>query len=191
MTEPTTHANVAVMTNVLVTYASKHGSTAEIAEAVAERLQEHGLRAECVDVAEAASLEPYDAVVLGSAVYMKRWRGDARHFLRKHGKELSRLPFWVFSSGPTGDPAKDDPSWIEPKSVARKAEALGAREHIVFGGRVPADPKGPMQRAMVEGTPPEHRDRRDWAAIRAWASDIAGDLEHAEEPQSHQRKETP
>ena len=142
MTEPTTHANVAVMTNVLVTYASKHGSTAEIAEAVAERLQEHGLRADCVDVAEAASLEPYDAVVLGSAVYMKRWRGDARHFLRKHGKELSRLPFWVFSSGPTGDPAKDDPSWIEPKSVARKAEALGAREHIVFGGRVPAGPEG-------------------------------------------------
>ncbi|MGO9754854.1 MAG: flavodoxin domain-containing protein [Solirubrobacteraceae bacterium] len=53
------------------------------------------------------SLEPYDAVVLGSAVYAKHWRGDARHFLRHLGGELARRPFWVFSSGPVGDPAKD------------------------------------------------------------------------------------
>ena len=62
------------MTTVLVAYASKHGATAEIAAAVAQTLNECGLRAACMNASEVESLEPYDAVVLGSAVYMKRWR---------------------------------------------------------------------------------------------------------------------
>ena len=163
----------------MVAYASKHGSTAEIAQAVGETLRDGGLSVDCVDAAEVGGLDSYDAVVLGSAVYMKRWRGDAKHFLRKYGKELSRRPFWVFSSGPIGEPSHDDPSWEEPRRIVEKAEALGVREHVIFGGRVPADPRGPAQRAMVDSTPPEYRDRRDWDEIRVWASRIAAELGEA------------
>jgi len=49
-----------------------------------------------------------DAVVLGSAVYMRRWRPEARRFLRRFRRELAHRPFWVFSSGPVGDPADDN-----------------------------------------------------------------------------------
>jgi menaquinone-dependent protoporphyrinogen oxidase len=99
---------------VLVAYSSKRGSTAEIAETVAATLRREGLGV-CLEPVEGVdSLDPYDAVVLGSAVYMKRWRGDAKHFLKKHRKALKQKPFWVFSSGPVGDPAKDDPEWMEP-----------------------------------------------------------------------------
>ena len=164
------------MTKVLVAYASKHGSTAEIALAVGETLRGLGLTVDCVDAGEVGDVESYDAVVLGSAVYMKRWRGDAKHFLRKHGKELSQRPFWVFSSGPIGDPSGDKPSWEEPPRIVERAEALGVREHVIFGGRVPTDPHGPAQRAMVENTPPQYRDRRDWDEIRGWASRIAAEL---------------
>ena len=164
------------MTKVLVAYASKQGSTAEIAQAVGETLRESGLSVDCVEAGEVGALEPYEAVVLGSAVYMKRWRGDAKHFLRKHGRELSQRPFWVFSSGPVGDPSHDNLSWEEPQRIVEKAEALGVREHVLFGGRVVSDPHGPAQRAMVENTPPEYRDRRDWDEIRAWASRIAAEL---------------
>jgi menaquinone-dependent protoporphyrinogen oxidase len=73
--------------NVLVAHASRHGSTAEIAAAVTETLRRSGLH--------------------GSAVYMRRWRGDAPHFLRRHAKALAELPFWVFSSGATGPPTED------------------------------------------------------------------------------------
>jgi menaquinone-dependent protoporphyrinogen oxidase len=166
------------MKNVLVAYASKHGSTAEIAQAIADTLGESGLRADCRDVADVKSLDGYDGVVLGSAVYLKRWRGEARHFLRGHGGELEKLPFWVFSSGPVGEP--DDSAkaqaWTEPRKTIEKAEQLGARDHVVFGGRVPADPHGPIQKAMVEETPPEYRDRRDWDEIRDWAQSIAAEL---------------
>lgn len=161
---------------VLVAYASKRGSTAEIAETVAATLRREGLKVcleRCEDV---RSLDGYDAVVLGSAVYMKRWRGDARDFLKKHRKALRQIPFWVFSSGPVGDPAEDDPEWMEPPKIVEKVEELGGRGHVVFGGRLPSEPKGFMEKAMVKGVPKEFCDRRDWAEIRGWAKGIASQL---------------
>jgi menaquinone-dependent protoporphyrinogen oxidase len=161
---------------VLVAYASKRGSTAEIAETVAATLRREGLGV-CLERAEdARSLERYDAVVLGSAVYMERWRGDARHFLKKHRKALRQMPFWAFSSGPVGDPSRDNPEWTEPPMIVEKVEELGARDHVVFGGCLPAEPRGLMEKAMVAGTPQEFRDRRDWAEIREWGHAIANAL---------------
>lgn len=161
---------------VLVAYSSKRGSTAEIAETIAATLRREGLGV-CLEPAEQVdSVERYDAVVLGSAVYMKRWRGDAKHFLKRHRKVLRQKPFWVFSSGPVGDPAKDDPEWVEPPRLAEKVEEMGGRDHVVFGGCLPAEPHGMMERALVEGAPKEYRDRRDWEQIRAWAQEIAANL---------------
>jgi menaquinone-dependent protoporphyrinogen oxidase len=161
---------------VLVAYASKRGSTAEIAETVAATLRREGLRVCLEPAAEVRSLEPYDAVVLGSAVYMKRWRGDARDFLKKHRKALRQVPLWVFSSGPVGDPAKDNPEWMEPPKLAQKVEEMGARGHVVFGGCLPAKPQGSMEKAVAEGISEEYRDRRDWGEIRAWAGEVASSL---------------
>jgi menaquinone-dependent protoporphyrinogen oxidase len=161
---------------VLVAYSSKRGSTAEIAETLAATLRREGLGV-CLEPAEEVrSLERYDAVVLGSAVYMKRWRGEAKHFLKKHRKALRQMPFWVFSSGPVGDPANDSPDWMEPPKLAEKVEELGGRDHVVFGGRVPLEPRGMMEKAMAEGVPEQFRDRRDWDEIRAWAQQIAQQL---------------
>jgi len=161
---------------ILVAYASKRGSTAAIAETIAATLCREGLGV-CLERAEdVQSLEPYDAVVLGSAVYMKRWRGDAHHFLKRHRKALRHKPFWVFSSGPVGDPAKDNPEWAEPPKITEKVEDLGGREHVIFGGCLPADPQGFIEKAIVAGTPKELRDRRDWAEIRDWAHAIANAL---------------
>ncbi len=161
---------------VLVAYASKRGSTAEIAEAVAATLVESGLEVECGEAGSIRSLEPFDALVLGSAVYMKRWRGDARRFLRRHRRALAEIPFWVFSSGPVGDPAEDRPEWAEPPKIVAAAERLGVRGHVVFGGRLPAEPKGRIESAMVIGVPAEFRDRRHWDEIRAWAKSVAEEL---------------
>lgn len=161
---------------VLVAYASKRGSTAEIAETVAATLRRAGLEVDLKSVEEVRGLEPYGAVVLGSAVYMKRWRGDARHFLKKHRKALRQMPFWVFSSGPVGDPAQDNPDWMEPPKLAEKVEEMGGRGRVVFGGSLPLQPRGVMERAMVEGTPKQYRDRRDWGEIREWAGQVASEL---------------
>ncbi|HET7485531.1 MAG TPA: flavodoxin domain-containing protein [Solirubrobacterales bacterium] len=161
---------------MLVAYASKRGSTAEIAEAISGVLRRDGISVDCEAVGDVKSVDPYDAVILGSAVYIKRWRGDAKHFLRQHRRALAQRPFWVFSSGPAGDPAEDRPEWAEPASIVEKVERLGGRGHVVFGGRLPVEPHGPIEKAMVQNTPAEYRDRRDWDEIRAWATSIAAEL---------------
>jgi menaquinone-dependent protoporphyrinogen oxidase len=136
---------------VLVAYSSKRGSTAEIAETIAATLRREGLGVCLVPAEQVESLEPSDAVVLGSAVYMKRWRvkrwrGDAKHFLKKHRKALKQMPFWVFSSGQVGDPAKDDPEWMEPPKLVEKVEEMGA-------GTTPSSglPAGGAARDVREG----------------------------------------
>jgi menaquinone-dependent protoporphyrinogen oxidase len=167
---------VVSMSEVLVVYASKHGSTAGIAVAIADTLNARGLRATCLEASQVKSLAPYEAVVVGSAVYMRRWRPEARRFLRRFAVELAERPFWVFSSGPVGDPADDDTAWNEPSATIAKAERLGVRGHVVFGGSLPAEPHGVVQRSMANNMPEEFRDRRDWDEIRAWADGIAAEL---------------
>jgi menaquinone-dependent protoporphyrinogen oxidase len=164
---------------VLVAYATKNGSTAEIAEAIAAVLREEGLDVVCREVTQVPGLERFGAVVLGSAVYMKRWRPEARRFLRRHRSELSTKPLWIFSSGPVGGAAAD-PSWTIPKRVVKLAESIGAHPHVVFAGRLPSAPRNFVERAMVRNTPPELRDSRDWDEIRAWARAIASAPEHGQ-----------
>lgn len=166
------------MARILVAYATKHHSTAEIAEAIADGLRGHGHTADCVDAREAHA-DGYDAVVLGSAVYMGRWRREARRFLTHEADTLELIPFWVFSTGPVGEPSGDDEkdtAWLEPAAVMAQAEALHVREHVVFGGRLPQDPHGFIESAMSRNTPEQYSDLRDWDEIRAWADTIADQL---------------
>jgi menaquinone-dependent protoporphyrinogen oxidase len=153
------------MSRALVTFASKHGSTAEIAGVLAETLRAAGVEADCLEAGDVESLDGYDVVILGSAVYMRRWRRTARRFVRRFAGELAQRPLWVFSSGPVGDPANDNLKWNEPAGTIREVERLGAREHVVFGGR-----------SSSSGVPEEFRDRRDWDEIRTWAGKIAAEL---------------
>lgn len=169
------------MSTVLVAYASKHRATAEIAEAIADELRAHGHTVECAQAA-AATVNGYDAVVLGSGVYMGRWLGDARAFLKDHHDALAARPLWLFSSGPVGEQAAQlatDPTAGEPAKIGRAAQDLAARGHIVFGGAVPDDPSGLVEKAVVHSVPAADHDARDWTVIRDWASGIAAELASA------------
>lgn len=169
------------MAKILVAYASKHQSTAEIAEVIAGVMRAQGLDVECVEAAE-ASAGPYDAVVLGSGVYIGRWLKHARAFLKANRDELAAKPLWIFSSGPVAEQAEalaGDRTAGEPPTLAADAEKLGARDHVVFGGRIPDDPKGFVEKAIVRHAAEQEQDARDWDAIRAWATGIADELTSA------------
>jgi menaquinone-dependent protoporphyrinogen oxidase len=158
---------------VLVAYGTKYGSTAEIAEAIGKALSAAGLEADVKRARDVRSLDPYRAVVLGSAVYAGRWRRDAMRLLRR--PELRGREVWLFSSGPvgedTGDPAARE-RFTKPKRVQEFATSIGVREPVVFGGRVDVD-AGFIRKKMARNTPPELRDRRDWNEIEAWGRSIA------------------
>ena len=160
----------------LVAYASKNGSTAEIAQTIADELRRAGIDTDLVEAGDVRDLSPYTTVVLGSAVYMGRWRSEARRLLKRERRALGGVPnVWLFSSGPVGEmkPGADTGRWTVPKLVTELGPRVGMREHAVFGGRVPRNPSNFMERAMRRDTPAEVSDLRDWEEIRGWARRVA------------------
>jgi menaquinone-dependent protoporphyrinogen oxidase len=118
--------------NVLVVYASKHGATQGIAEAIADELRARGLSAKAVAAGAETDLDAMDAVVLGSAIYAGHWRDEAVDFARSHKDVLAALPVWLFSSGPLGDDVEDEEK--QPKQLEELVRDLQPNEHKVFFG---------------------------------------------------------
>ena len=158
---------------VLVTAASKHGSTAAIAEVIARRLSAARFEVTLTSPDKVEAVEPYDAIVLGSAVYAGRWIESARRFAEGASDVLAAKPVWLFSSGPVGDP----PQPIEESPDGTKlAATLAARQHRVFAGKLDRSDLGLIERAVVGAVRAPDGDFRAWDEIEAWADSIAEDL---------------
>lgn len=115
--------------HALVTAASRHEATREIAEAIADGLNRRGVDAEARSVDQVTSLDGFDAVVIGSAIYMGRWLKTARELVSEHAAELSAMPVWLFSSGPLGPP-----DHLIPEGESADAEQL---VDLCSGARAP------------------------------------------------------
>jgi menaquinone-dependent protoporphyrinogen oxidase len=157
---------------VLVTAATRHEATGEIAEAIAAGLAKRGVEAEARPITEVGDVDGYDAVVLGSAIYVGRWLTEAGRFAERHAATLASLPVWLFSSGPIGAHA---PEW-ECADAATLAQTTGARAHRVFAGRIERARLGFAERLVARAAAPRDRDDRDWLAIDEYAAEIAAEL---------------
>lgn len=156
--------------HVLVAYASKMGSTAEIAAGIGAEIREHGHLVDVRDVKDVRSVAEYDTVVVGSAIYNRAWRPEAVHFLGKHADELRARQVWLFHSGPVG-PHADRPQAM-PRKVQKLAERIGAQPATTFAGRLePETAQGFLARRMAATE--LGGDVRDWDVIGAWAQDVA------------------
>jgi len=158
---------------ILVASASKHGSTEEIGAFIAQRLRERGLDADGVPLDEADGLLGYDAVVLGSAVYIGSWMREAKAFVKTKREHLASMPVWLFSSGPT-DPEGED--GLSAKARAELEGAIHPREHAVFFGAIDVDRLGFIEKRMIKAVKAPTGDFRDWDAIGAFADRIADAL---------------
>jgi menaquinone-dependent protoporphyrinogen IX oxidase len=79
---------------VLVTYASKHGSTQEVAERIASSLNQHGVQAEVRPMNRVDELDGYDGVLIGSAIYIGRWMKEATQFVERVRPALANCRVW-------------------------------------------------------------------------------------------------
>jgi len=158
----------------LVAVASKHGSTHEIAAAIAEELRAAGIAADLTEMDGLTGIAGYDAVVLGSGIYMGNWLAEARRFIETHAAELAAVPVWLFSSGPLG--ADDPKPHGEPAGVPPLVEATHARGHQVFVGKLDPHYLSLAERLIAKAVHAPSGDFRDWDVIRAWARDIAASL---------------
>ena len=158
---------------VLVGYATRSGSTREVAEAVADSLRQNGVEAYLQPLRGIRSLAGYRMLVLGAPLYMFRWHKDALSFLSAHRKELATLPAAVFALGPFHDVEKE---WQDIRAQLDEELAkfpwFVPVKREVFGGRFdPAKLRFPFSLIPALKKMPAS-DIRNWDAIRAWAGGL-------------------
>lgn len=174
-------------TSVLVAFATRYGSTQEVAEAIAATLREQGFTVDVQPMSNVRSLEGYDAVVLGSPIYIGHWHKDALSFLAQHREALTQRPVAVFALGPTHDPY-DAEEWQGVRTQLDQELAkypwLTPVALELFGGKYdPAKLSFAHRLLTILPASPLHgapaSDARDWTVIRAWAGSLAVQLQPA------------
>jgi menaquinone-dependent protoporphyrinogen oxidase len=162
------------MKKVLVTYASEHGSTAQIAQTIAKVLRQFDLDVTAKRMEAIENISGYEAIVLGTAIYMGDWLPEAKNFLEIYQGKLAQLPIWIFSSGPTGsdDPVKLLHGELVPAELQSIIEAIEPREIHVFHGKIDLRRLSPAARDLIKAAAVPRGDYRDWTAIKLWASEI-------------------
>ena len=164
--------------SILLAYASRFGSTQQVAETIAAALREGGFEVDLQPMQEVKSLDRYDAVVLGAAIYNAKWNANAHQFVAQHQDALIQLPVAIFTLGPlsASDAAKRNSRrqldnelskypWLKPVAVE------------IFAGKY--DPSKPGLNFFERFLPT--RDYRNWDDIRAWAYELSAQLQHADE----------
>ncbi|MCW2804006.1 MAG: flavodoxin [Propionibacteriaceae bacterium] len=162
------------MKKVLVAYATRMGSTGEIAEAIGEQIRSRGFEVDVQPCHDAHDAWTYDAVIVGSAVYVGHWDKDAVDYLKHQAPDLAERPTWLFQSGPCGEGSEHEQTDV-PRAIRKLDFEIGLEPPMTFGGRLDhSKAVGPVSRWMSHGS--FAGDFRDWPTIRAWADQIADKL---------------
>jgi menaquinone-dependent protoporphyrinogen oxidase len=165
-----------VKNRVLVCYATKYGSTEEIAREIGAVLQGEGLATDVIPVDQVTDLTQYRAVIIGSPIYMGKWLHGPQQFVRDHRYALSHRKVAAFSVGYS----LRDKLLDHLRNADRAVDAIRLYVDLVdvamFAGRVVTDRMSEADRAILTLGGVEPGDFRDWDEIRAWAKKTAGFL---------------
>ena len=159
--------------HILVTAASKHGATDEVADAIAKRIEASGITVDRLAPADVTSVADYDAVIVGSATYILQWMPEAHAFMERFKDQLPVGQVWAFSVGMNGVPkhSKQDGSRVGPLLTHVKC-----RELRTFPGRYKPSLLSLRERSVARLAGVVEGDFRDWEAIERWADEIVDAL---------------
>ena len=157
---------------VLVTYASKYGSTGGVADAIGKELCSKGVAADVVLIKNASNVGSYQGVVIGSAIYMGKWMSEAADFVKKNRDILRQVPVAYFLvcmtlSQPTEKNRAEVLSYMDPilKAVSEiKPVGIGT-----FAGALDYNNLSWLNKKILKSKGTPEGDFRDWNAIRTWA----------------------
>ncbi|HSB65786.1 MAG TPA: flavodoxin domain-containing protein [Anaerolineales bacterium] len=158
--------------SVLLVYATRYGSTREVAEAITTTLREDGVKVDIQPMQDVRNLDNYSSVVLGAAIYNARWHPEAHKFLSKFQETLKQIPVAIFALGPlsTSDAAMlrsrrqldmelEKYPWLKPVAVE------------MFVGK-----SDPANLGIFDKLFSKASDHRDWKAVRTWANTLPAQL---------------
>ena len=167
---------------ILVTYASRTGSTVGVAELIGKTLTERGAQVEVHPMAEVDDLSSYDAVVAGSAIQAKAWLPEAMQFMRMHQAELTQKPCATFLVCMTlamkkGDYRSAVAEWLQPVRALVKPVSEGLFAGALNISKIPSLGARLQFRISVALGVWTEGDHRDWNAIQAWANELSSKLQ--------------
>lgn len=162
---------------ILVTYASRTGSTTGVAEAIGKTLAESGAQVEVRPMQDVTDLAPYGAVVAGSAIQGGQWLPEAMQFVQKNQAALSQKPFATFTvcitmSMKNGQYRDAVSKWLSPVRALVKPVSEGFFAGVLNVSKVPSFSDRLKFRLSVMLGAWKEGDHRDWDAIRAWANTL-------------------
>ena len=163
---------------ILVTYASRAGATAGVAEVIGKTLAEGGAQVDVLPMQDVKDLAPYRAVVAGSAIQGGQWLPEAMQFVQAHRAELVRKPFAAFLvcmtlAMPNADRYRQGVAeWLEPVRAMVRPVSEGLFAGALDISKVPSFGDRLKFRLSVAFGAWTEGDHRDWNAIRAWAADL-------------------
>lgn len=152
----------------LVTYATRAGSTTEVAAAIAETLSARGYAVDLRPVKEQPSVAPYAAVVMGSAIRMGNWLPEAVEFIKANQAALNALPTALFTMHMLN--GGDDEASRAARAGYLKAvrPLLNHVEAVYFAGKFDFSRLSFLDRTIAKMVKAVESDHRDWAKIRGW-----------------------
>ena len=161
----------------LVVYATRAGSTGEVAQVICERLCAMGFDAAVQPVDSVSSISGYQAVVLGSAVRYGAWLPEMMKFIESQQSALSQLPVAIFTlhMQALGD---DSASQTARAGYTKAVRALvNPRDEVFFAGKVDPTTLSFFERMAVKLVKAPVGDKRDWDRIRRWADGLGETLQ--------------
>jgi menaquinone-dependent protoporphyrinogen oxidase len=167
-----------MLASILVAYATRYGSTQEVAEAVADKLRQSRIQVTVQPMKQVQSLERYDAVVLGAPVYIGKWHKEAHNFLARFKEAVTQRPVAIFALGPIGTDEKEIQgsrsqfeqelalySWLKPVSLEMFVGKYDPTKLSFVHNLLTKLPASPLYNLPAA-------DNRDWDAIRAWSGQL-------------------
>jgi menaquinone-dependent protoporphyrinogen oxidase len=157
---------------VLIAYASKCGSTAEVADAIAQELTLRGLPVAVRLAQNVPHLEGYQSVIVGSAIRMGQWLPEAVEFVETHQHALRRLPtaFFTVHMLNTGDDAESIKNRLCYLDAVRKLVA--PQQEVFFAGKIELAKMSFVDRLISITQKAQDADLRDWSRIREWGQTV-------------------
>ncbi len=163
---------------ILVTYASRAGSTAGVAEEIGKTLRESGVDVDVIPMQEVSDLSKYQAVVAGSAIQGQKWLPEAMHFIKCRRADLAQKPFAAFMVCITLSMANATryleglKSWMTPVRQLVHPVSEGYFAGALDFSKIPLSPNKLGIRFVVLTGMWKKGDHRDWNAIHAWAQSL-------------------
>lgn len=156
----------------LVTYATRAGSTVDVAAAIGETLSTHGYAVDVKPVKESPPVAGYQVVIIGSAIRMGHWLPEAVNFVETHQETLHQLTTAFFTVhmmnlGDDETSRKNRLAYLDPVR-----EILVPQHEVFFAGKMDLAQLSFLDRLIAKAVKSTNADRRDWSAIRNWTNQI-------------------